>query len=116
MNPTPVNRHGSRRLMLPLVVAYPVLAISGAVWHRPALSLAALLVLLTVIALPMLSAGKKRAWAAWLAGATVIVGAGLLGLGPVLLSCVPVVINTTRSGGIISAAPMSSRSDSSTLR
>ena len=97
MNPTPVNRHGSRRLMLPLVVAYPVLAISGAVWHRPSLSLAALLVLLTVIALPMLSAGKKRAWAAWLAGATIIVGAGVLGVGPILLSCVPVVINLALS-------------------
>jgi uncharacterized membrane protein len=97
MNPTQTTRHGSRRLMLPLVVAYPVLAISGAVWHRPALSLAALLVLLTVIALPMLGAGKRRAWAAWLVGAAVIIGTGVLGVGPILLSCVPVLINLALS-------------------
>jgi uncharacterized membrane protein len=97
MKPTQVTRPGSRRLMLPLVVAYPVLAVSGAVWHRPALSLAALLVLLTVIALPMLGAGKRGAWAAWLAGVVVIIGAGVVGLGSILLSCVPVLINLALS-------------------
>jgi len=80
----------SRKTTL-LLLGYPVLAVAGAVFQRSLLSLAALLVLLTVWMAPRLRAGYAQAWLAW--GLLVAAGAAFayLGYANALLEVVPVV-------------------------
>ncbi|HEU4669758.1 MAG TPA: xanthomonadin biosynthesis protein [Dyella sp.] len=75
-----------------LLAGYPLLAIAGAVAHRPLLSLAALLLLLTAWMGPRLRAGHATAWLAW--GLAAAAGALLarLGYANALLEAVPIAI------------------------
>ena len=82
-----------RRFLLPGVLVYPALAIAGAITHRQALSLAALLVLLTVVLLPMLAVGRLTAWLIWIGGSAGMLALASHGLLPVALDLVPVLIN-----------------------
>jgi uncharacterized membrane protein len=82
-----------RRFLLPGVLVYPALAIAGAITHRQELSLAALLVLLTVVLLPGLVAGRLFAWAIWIGGSTGMLALASRGWLPVVLDLIPVLVN-----------------------
>jgi uncharacterized membrane protein len=82
-----------RRLLLPCVLVYPVLAIAGAITHRQGLSLAALMVLLTVVLAPALVAGRLPAWLIWTGGSAGMLALASRGLLPVVLDLVPVLVN-----------------------
>lgn len=88
----PAHELPLRRATLALLPLYPVLAIAGAVTHRAALSLAALLLLLTLWMLPRLVAGTPRAWVGWGAAVLVAVGLASIGLTDRLLDAVPLLI------------------------
>ncbi|MEW5835730.1 MAG: xanthomonadin biosynthesis protein [Pseudomonadota bacterium] len=75
-----------------LLAAYPVLAIAGAVLHRPWLSLVALLVLLTAWLAPRLRAGHGAAWLGWTLSAAAAVGLARMGYANAVLEGVPVGI------------------------
>lgn len=81
-----------RRVTFALLPLYPVLAIGGAVTHRPALALAALLLLVSLWMLPRLLAGAARAWLGWSAAVLVVLGMASLGLAGRLLDAVPLLI------------------------
>jgi uncharacterized membrane protein len=83
----------ARKWLLPCILAYPALAIAGAVLHRPVLSLAAILVLMTVLMLPMLLSRQPLAWAIWVAGSGLMVFLGARGLLPLVLDLIPVLVN-----------------------
>lgn len=78
--------------MLVLLPLYPVLAIAGAVTHRTALSLAALLLLITLWMLPRLLAGTARAWLLWTVAVLIALGMAAMGLADRLLDAVPLLI------------------------
>ena len=82
-----------RALLLPLAIAYPVLAVAGRLTHVTALSVAAILALATALLLPLLLARRLGAWLVWCA----IVGGCLLlavaGLASLVLNGVPIIIN-----------------------
>jgi uncharacterized membrane protein len=82
-----------RKILLPCVLAYPVLAIAGAVWHLPGLSLAAVLLLLSFLLMPMLVAGQPLAWAIWIGGTALMLFLGAYGLLPLVLDLVPILVN-----------------------
>jgi hypothetical protein len=88
----PATGH-SRRAMLPLLLAYPVLALAGAWTHRQIFPLAALLLLITLWMLPRLSSGRAWPWLLWAAAAAAMVGMSLLGLADLLLLCLPLLID-----------------------
>src|SRR5512139_2857679 len=81
-----------RRATLALLPLYPVLAIGGALLHRPALSLAALLLLVSVWMLPRLLAGTARAWSGWAAAVLVVCASAWLGFADRLLDTVPLLL------------------------
>jgi uncharacterized membrane protein len=70
-----------------------VLAIAGAITHRQGLSLAALMVLLTVVLAPALVAGRLPAWLIWTGGSAGMLALASRGLLPVVLDLVPVLVN-----------------------
>lgn len=77
----------------PLLLAYPLLALAGALTHWQGLSLAAAVVLITVLMSPALAARHRLAWAIWLllsAGMLLLAWRGLLGI---LLEFIPVLVN-----------------------
>ena len=88
----PVRHLPLRRVTLALLPLYPVLAIGGAVAHRPALALAALLLLVTLWMLPRLFAGAARAWLGWAVAVLVVLGMASIGLADRLLAAVPLII------------------------
>lgn len=88
----PAHELPLRRATLALLPLYPVLAIAGAVTHRAGLSLAAMLLLLTLWMLPRLVAGTPRAWVGWGASVLVAVGLASIGLTDRLLDAVPLLI------------------------
>lgn len=86
------TRRPARR-PLPLLLAYPLLAIAGALTHRQVLALAALLLLLSLLLWPALRARRPGAWLLWsglLAGSVWLAGRGLAGLA---LDTVPLLLN-----------------------
>lgn len=81
------------RRWLPLLLAYPVLAMAGVLTHRQGFSLAAGALLLTVLMAPALSARRMLPWAVWLltlAGMAWLWMDGMVGR---LLECVPIAVN-----------------------
>lgn len=85
-------RGGLRRATALLLLAYPLLAIAGAVTHRAAFALAALLLLLTLWLLPRLLDGGRLAWSGWATGVAVVLAVSAAGLTEALLEAVPVLI------------------------
>jgi uncharacterized membrane protein len=83
----------TRRFVLPLLLAYPLLAVAGALTHRQIFPLAALLLLLTVVMLPRLAARRIGPWLVWLGLLLALLLASLYGLAGLLLEAVPVLIN-----------------------
>jgi uncharacterized membrane protein len=82
-----------RRTVLPLLLAYPLLALAGALTHRPIFGLAALLLLITLWMLPRLLGGMLSAWLVWLLAVALVLGLSSLGLSDLLLASVPLLIN-----------------------
>ena len=84
---------GLSRRWWPLLLAYPLLALAGALTHRQGFSLVAALVLVTALMSPALAARHVLAWVVWLvlsAGMLLLAWSGLLGI---LLEFVPVLVN-----------------------
>lgn len=89
----PVPATAARRYAVPLLLAYPVLAIVGAITHRQIFALLALVVVLTVLLLPRLLSHRVSPWLAWLA---MLGGVWLLsryGVADLLLEAVPILVN-----------------------
>ncbi|WP_430391837.1 xanthomonadin biosynthesis protein [Dyella sp. 20L07] len=81
------------RRWLPLLLAYPVLAVTGALTHRQGFSLAACVLLVTLLMAPALAARKPLPWLAWSFMLTVMGWLWWRGMAGLLLECVPVAIN-----------------------
>jgi uncharacterized membrane protein len=82
-----------RRYALPLLLAYPLLAIAGAVTQRQIFPLLALALLLTVVMLPRLLTFRVAPWALWSAVLAALLLLSLYGFAGLLLEAVPVLIN-----------------------
>ena len=83
----------TRRYVLPLLLAYPLLAVAGALTHWQIFPLAALLVLLTAVMLPRLLSRHFGPWLVWLGLLAALLLLSLYGLAGLLLEAVPVLIN-----------------------
>jgi hypothetical protein len=79
-------------VLVSLWLAYAVLVVAGWLTQRPLLSLLALVLLVTAVAMPGLWRGRALAWLAWLLAEAVVVALGLAGFGELLLQAVPVLI------------------------
>jgi uncharacterized membrane protein len=90
---SPPAESATRRYVLPLLLAYPLLAIAGAVTHRQIFPLAALLLLLTVVMLPRLQTRRAGPWLVWLGVLVALLLLSLYGFAGLLLEAVPVLIN-----------------------
>lgn len=88
-----VHAAAPRALVLPLALAYPLLAIAGRVMHVTALSVAAILALATALFLPMLLARRTGAWVAWCTIMVGFIALAMAGLASLVLNGVPIVIN-----------------------
>lgn len=88
----PSHAAATRRYAL-LLLAYPALAIAGAVTHRQVFPLLALVVLLTVVLLPRLLSHRVWPWLAWLALLAGIWQVSRHGVADLLLETVPILIN-----------------------
>jgi uncharacterized membrane protein len=75
----------TRRYVLPLLLAYPVLAIAGDVTHRQIFPLIALLLLATAL--------RIGAWLAWLAIGAALVLSSVFAFADLLLESVPILIS-----------------------
>jgi uncharacterized membrane protein len=82
-----------RRYVLPLLLAYPLLAIAGAVTHWPIYPLLALALLLTVIMLPQLLTRRLAPWLAWACMQGALLALSVAGLATLALQAVPVLVN-----------------------
>lgn len=82
-----------RRTLLPLLLAYPLLALAGALTHRPEFGLAALLLLITLWMAPRLLGGAVAPWLGWLLAVGLVLGLARMGLTDLLLASVPLLIN-----------------------
>lgn len=80
-----------RRTALALLLAYPPLALAGALAHLPLLSLCALLVLLSAWMAPRLATGAVGAWVLWAGVASAMAVLAWFGLAEPLLEAVPVL-------------------------
>jgi uncharacterized membrane protein len=80
-------------------LAYPVLAIAGALTHRQVFALLALLSLLTAVMLPRLLSRRAGPWLVWLGLLATVLLLSLRGLAGVLLEAVPVLINVLLAYG-----------------
>jgi uncharacterized membrane protein len=83
----------ARPAVLAMLVAYPVMAIAGALTHRPMFSLAALLLLLTAALLPRLLSRQLMPWLLWLSLLAALLLLYWYGFAAVLLESIPVLIN-----------------------
>lgn len=86
-------QYSLRRYALPLVLAYPLLAIAGAITHRQVFALLALVLLLSVAMLPRLLTFRLAPWSLWSALLAVLLLSSLYGFAGALLEAVPVAIN-----------------------
>ncbi len=94
MTSVPSSMEGTlRRYALPLLLAYPLLAIAGAVTHRQIFPLLALILLLTVVMLPRLLRLRLAPWLIWSAVLATLWLSSLYGFAGLLLEAVPVLIN-----------------------
>ncbi|HET6805722.1 MAG TPA: xanthomonadin biosynthesis protein [Frateuria sp.] len=85
------RRPGGRPL--PLLLAYPLLAVAGALLHRQCLSLAALSLLLGLLWWPALRGWRPGAWLFWLGLSGVMAWLAARGLASLVLDAVPVLLN-----------------------
>ncbi|MGN2243386.1 xanthomonadin biosynthesis protein [Frateuria sp. GZRR33] len=85
------RRPGGRPL--PLLLAYPGLALAGALLHRQFLSLAALSLLLGLLCWPALRERRPGAWLLWLGLSGLMTWLAARGLASLLLDAVPVLLN-----------------------
>lgn len=83
----------TRRYVLPLLLAYPVLAIAGDLTHRQIFPLIALLLLATALMLPRLLALRRGAWLLWLTILAALVLSSVVGFADLLLESVPILIS-----------------------
>lgn len=90
---SPPAENATRRYVLPLLLAYPLLAIAGALTHRQIFPLAALLLLLTAVMLPRLQTRRAGPWLVWLGVLVALLLLSLYGFAGLLLEAVPVLIN-----------------------
>jgi len=91
VSPSPAT--AARRHALLLLLAYPVLAIAGAITHRPIFPLLALVLLASVLMLPRLLSRRVAPWLLWL---LMLAGVWLLshyGVADLLLEAVPILVN-----------------------
>lgn len=79
--------------MLPLLLAYPVLAIAGDMTHRQIFPLIALLLLATALMLPRLLTLRIGAWLAWFAILAALVLSSVFAFADLLLESVPILIS-----------------------
>jgi len=85
------RRPGGRPL--PLLLAYPLLALAGAVWHRQWLSLAALALLLGLLLWPALRDRRPGAWLLWMGLSGAMAWLAARGLAALALDTVPLLLN-----------------------
>jgi len=85
------RRPGGRPL--PLLLAYPLLAVAGALLHRQFLSLAALSLLLGLLWWPALRERRAGTWLLWVGLSAVMAWLAARGLAALLLDAVPVLLN-----------------------
>lgn len=78
--------------MLPLLIAYAVLALLGGVLHRPELGFAAILLLLIALALPVLRRRSVTGLSVWLVFATLMLAAAWSGHLQLAFSALPILI------------------------
>jgi hypothetical protein len=83
----------TRRYVLPLLLAYPILAIAGDVTHRQIFPLIALLLLATALMLPRLLSLRTASWLVWLAIVAALVLSFVFGFADLLLESVPIFIS-----------------------
>lgn len=104
----PGNPDGSGRSVAPLLLAYPVLAIAGAVTQRQIFSVLALGLLVTVLMLPKMLRLRASAWLIWAVALLALALISLNGFAGIVLETVPVIVNallawwfgrTLRGGG-----------------
>lgn len=86
-------RNASRPYVLALLLAYPLLAIAGAVTQQQIFPLFALWVLLTAVMLPRLLTRRVVPWLGWLGCMGVLLWTSLHGFAGLLLEGIPVLIN-----------------------
>jgi uncharacterized membrane protein len=78
---------------LPLLLAYPLLALAGALLHRQFLSLAALGLLLGLLLWPPLRDRRPAAWLLWLGLLAAMAWLAARGLAALALDAVPLLLN-----------------------
>jgi uncharacterized membrane protein len=83
----------TRRFLLPLLLAYPALAIAGDVTQRQIFPLIALLLLATALMLSRLLTRSIAAWLSWLAILAAMLLSFLLGFADLLLESVPIFVS-----------------------
>jgi uncharacterized membrane protein len=83
----------ARRYAWPLLLAYPLLAIAGAVTHRQVFPLLALALLLSLVMLPRLLTFRIAPWAVWSGTLAVLLLLSLYGYAGLLLEAVPLLVN-----------------------
>lgn len=94
MTPIPPSTQATgRRFALPLLLVYPVLAITGALTQRQVFSLLALAVLWSALLLPRLFPWRILPCLSWMAGLLVLWLVSRYGFADVVLEMVPVLIN-----------------------
>lgn len=81
-----------RRLLLPLLLAYPVLAIAGDLTHRQIFPLLALLLLATAAMLPRLLTRRAAPWFIWAVVLIALVLSSVFGFADLVLESVPVLV------------------------
>lgn len=93
--PDSVAQHPlARRTGLPwLLLGYPLLALAGAWTHRQGWSLAALVLLLSVLLLPAMFARRAWAWLLWLGLAGGVLWLAMRGLAALVLDTVPILVS-----------------------
>lgn len=91
--PSATATHPNRGV-LPLLIGYAVLALLGGVLHRPMLGLAAIVLLLVAVGLPVLRRRSTGGIAAWLLVAALMLIPALAGRVQLALSGLPILILT----------------------
>lgn len=83
----------ARRYVMPLLLAYPLLAIAGAVTHRTIFPLLALALLFTVLMLPRLLTRRLAPWLVWVCMLAALLALSIAGFAELALQAVPVLVN-----------------------
>lgn len=83
----------TRRYVLVLLLAYPLLAMAGALTHRQVFPLIALSLLLTAVLLPRLLTRRAGPWLVWLGLLATSLLLSAYGFASLLLEAVPLLIN-----------------------